>query len=38
MGRGKGGHSNRDQHSPRSNPMGEAFDYAEAFKSSTSTP
>ena len=39
------GRSNRDwwpdtlrleslnQHSPRSNPMGEAFDYAEAFKS-----
>jgi len=45
MGRGKGGRSNRDwwpenlrleslnQHSPRSNPMGEAFDYAEEFKS-----
>jgi catalase-peroxidase len=45
MGRGRGGRSNRDwwpenlrleglnQHSPRSNPMGEAFDYAEAFKS-----
>ena len=45
MGRGRGGRGNRDwwpenlrleglnQHSPRSNPMGEAFDYAEAFKS-----
>jgi catalase-peroxidase len=44
MGRGRGGRSNRDwwpenlrleslnQHSPRSNPMGEAFNYAEAFK------
>jgi catalase-peroxidase len=42
---GRGGRSNRDwwpnklrldilkQHSPRSNPLGEAFDYAEAFKS-----
>ena len=45
MGHGRGGRSNRDwwpdqlslemlnQHSPRSNPMGEAFDYAKAFKS-----
>jgi catalase-peroxidase len=45
MGHGRGGHANRDwwpetlrleglnQHSPRSNPLGEAFDYAEAFKS-----
>ena len=44
MGRGGGGSRNRDwwpdqlnlevlnQHSPRSNPMGEAFDYAEEFK------
>lgn len=44
MGHSRGGHGNRDwwpknlrleslnQHSPRSNPMGEAFDYAEAFK------
>lgn len=44
MGHGKGGRSNRDwwpenlrleslnQHSPRSNPMGEAFNYAEEFK------
>lgn len=44
MGRGRGGRTNRDwwpenlrleglnQHSPRSNPMGEAFDYAEEFK------
>ncbi len=43
-------HANRDwwpnqlnlqvlnQHSPRSNPMGGAFDYAKEFKSSTSTP
>jgi len=42
---GRGGRSNRDwwpdnlrleglnQHAPRSNPMGEAFDYAKAFKS-----
>jgi catalase-peroxidase len=42
--RGRAGRSNRDwwpehlsltrlsQHSPRANPMGEAFDYAEAFK------
>lgn len=42
---GRGGRSNRDwwpdnlrlevlnQHSPRSNPLGETFDYAEAFKS-----
>jgi catalase-peroxidase len=45
MGHGKGGRTNRDwwpsnlrltglnQHSPRSNPLGEAFDYAKAFKS-----
>ena len=45
MGKGRGGRGNRDwwpqnlrleslnQHSPRSNPMGEAFDYAEEFKS-----
>ncbi|MDB5545906.1 MAG: katG, partial [Hyphomicrobiales bacterium] len=45
MSRGRGSHRNRDwwpeqlslqmlnQHSPRSNPLGEAFDYAEAFKS-----
>jgi len=45
MGHGKGGRANRDwwpenlrleslnQHSPRSNPMGEAFDYAEEFNS-----
>ncbi len=45
MSHGHAGHSNRDwwpeqlslqmlnQHSPRSNPLGEAFDYAEAFKS-----
>jgi catalase-peroxidase len=45
IGHGRGGRSNRDwwpqnlrldglnQHSPRSNPMGEAFDYAEEFKS-----
>jgi catalase-peroxidase len=45
MGHGRGGRSNRDwwpqnlrldglnQHSQRSNPMGEAFDYAEEFKS-----
>jgi catalase-peroxidase len=44
-GGGRGGRGNRDwwpqrlslnslnQHSPRSNPLGEAFDYAEAFKS-----
>ncbi len=44
MGHGRGGRANRDwwpdslrldglnQHSPRSNPLGEAFDYAEAFK------
>jgi catalase-peroxidase len=44
MGRGHAGRANRDwwpeklrleglnQHSPRSNPMGEAFDYAEEFK------
>ena len=44
MGHGRGGRANRDwwpgalrleglnQHSPRSNPMGEAFDYAEEFK------
>jgi catalase-peroxidase len=44
MGRGRGGRGNRDwwpqnlrldalnQHAPRSNPMGEAFDYAAAFK------
>nr|WP_295111857.1 catalase/peroxidase HPI [uncultured Caulobacter sp.] len=44
IGRGRGGPGNRDwwpqnlrleglnQHAPRSNPMGEAFDYAEAFK------
>ena len=45
MGKGRGGRGNRDwwpqnlrleslnQHSPRSNPMGEAFNYAEEFKS-----
>jgi len=45
MGHGKGGRTNRDwwpgslrltglnQHSPRSNPLGDGFDYAEAFKS-----
>jgi catalase-peroxidase len=45
MGHGKAGRTNRDwwpdnlrltglnQHSPRSNPLGEAFNYAEAFKS-----
>lgn len=45
MGHGRGGRTNRDwwpqnlrldglnQHSPRSNPMGEDFDYAEEFKS-----
>jgi catalase-peroxidase len=45
MGHGKSGRTNRDwwpdglritglnQHSPRSNPLGEAFSYAEAFKS-----
>jgi len=45
MGHGKGGRSNRDwwpgslrltglnQHSPRSNPLGDGFDYAKAFKS-----
>jgi catalase-peroxidase len=45
MGHGKGGRTNRDwwpdslrltglnQHSPRSTPLGEAFNYAEAFKS-----
>ncbi|NBN96732.1 MAG: hypothetical protein EBV41_03790, partial [Actinobacteria bacterium] len=45
MGKGRGGRGNRDwwpenlrleslnQHSPRSNPMGDAFDYAEEFKS-----
>jgi catalase-peroxidase len=45
MSRGRSSHRNRDwwpeqlslqmlnQHSPRSNPLGEAFDYAEAFKS-----
>ncbi|MDQ2861934.1 MAG: catalase/peroxidase HPI, partial [Pseudomonadota bacterium] len=45
MGRGRSGKSRRDwwpqnlrleslnQHSPRSNPMGEAFNYAEAFRS-----
>ena len=44
MGHGRGGRGNRDwwpqnlrldalnQHAPRSNPMGEDFDYAEAFK------
>ena len=44
VGRGRGGHTRRDwwpdnlrleglnQHSPRSNPLGEAFDYAQAFK------
>jgi catalase-peroxidase len=44
MGRGKGGRTNRDwwpdslrltglnQHSPRSNPLGETFNYAEEFK------
>ena len=44
VGRGRGGRTRRDwwpdtlrleslnQHAPRSNPMGEAFDYAEAFK------
>jgi catalase-peroxidase len=44
MARGRGGPANRDwwpdnlrleglnQHAPRSNPMGEAFDYAEEFK------
>src|SRR5580693_5529320 len=44
VGRGRGGHANRDwwpnnlrltglnQHSPRSNPLGEGFKYAEAFK------
>ncbi|PIB91226.1 catalase/peroxidase HPI [Caulobacter sp. FWC2] len=44
MGKGRGGRGNRDwwpenlrleslnQHSPRSNPMGEAFNYAEEFK------
>jgi catalase-peroxidase len=44
MGHGKGGRTNRDwwpsslrlsglnQHSPRSNPLGEAFNYAEDFK------
>src|ERR1700712_1167190 len=45
MGHGRGGRGNRDwwpqnlrleglnQHSPRSNPMGEAFDYAKEFQS-----
>jgi len=45
MGHGKGGRTNRDwwpgslrltglnQHSPRSNPLGDGFDYAKAFKS-----
>ena len=44
MGRGRGGHRNRDwwpqtlrlealnHHSPRSNPLGQTFDYAEEFK------